>query len=130
MNKKVLIVDDEPDVLFTVCRMLEMNGYSVIKANNGKECIEKLTEHNPDLVLLDIIRERVYREKMVERHVEEALDLSGVQVYGQHPVRPRCRKKVRHQLRGYGHSGLVLSVLSCIAVIGYHRGYPLGGRAF
>jgi len=55
MNKKVLIVDDEPDILFTVGQMLEMKGYSVIKAENGKDCIKKLNECKPDLVVLDIM---------------------------------------------------------------------------
>ena len=55
MTKKVMIVDDEPDIRFTVGRMLEMNGYTVIKAVDGKDCIEKLTEFTPDLVLLDIM---------------------------------------------------------------------------
>ena len=55
MSKKVLIVDDEPDILFTVSSMLEMNGYEVIKASGGKDCIKQLNKHNPDLVLLDIM---------------------------------------------------------------------------
>jgi len=55
MSKKVMIVDDEPDIRFTVGRMLEMNGYTVIKAVDGKDCIKKLSESTPDLVLLDIM---------------------------------------------------------------------------
>ena len=55
MSKKVLIVDDEPDILFTLSRMLEMSGYSVAKAASGKDCIKKLNEFTPDLVLLDIM---------------------------------------------------------------------------
>ena len=57
MSKKIMIVDDEPDILTTVELMLEMNGYDVIKAADGKECIQKLTEStaNPDLIVLDIM---------------------------------------------------------------------------
>jgi len=57
MSKKILIVDDEPDILFTVGQMLEMSGYDVEKAQNGKECIEKLNklEKCPDLIILDIM---------------------------------------------------------------------------
>lgn len=52
-----MIVDDEPDILFTVGQMLEMDGYDVLKAQNGKECIEKLNNCSelPNLVLLDIM---------------------------------------------------------------------------
>jgi len=57
MSKKIMIVDDEPDILFTVSQVLEASGYEVIKANNGNECIELLNQlpDNPDLVLLDIM---------------------------------------------------------------------------
>ena len=57
MSKKIMVVDDEPDILTTVGLMLEMNGYDVIKAADGKECIQKLTEStaNPDLIVLDIM---------------------------------------------------------------------------
>jgi len=55
MTKKIMVVDDEPDILFTVGQMLEMCGYEVIKAGNGEECLSKLGEVIPDLVLLDIM---------------------------------------------------------------------------
>jgi len=55
MTKKVMVVDDEPDILFTVGKMLEMSGYSVIKAVDGKDCLNKMKESTPDLVLLDIM---------------------------------------------------------------------------
>ena len=61
MSKKIMVVDDEPDILYTVAQMLEMNGYEVIKAMNGKECLKKLNELscNPDLILLDIMMPEV-----------------------------------------------------------------------
>jgi len=61
MSKKILVVDDEPDILLTVGQALEMSGYEVIKAKDGKECIEKLSglSNNPDLVLLDIMMPEV-----------------------------------------------------------------------
>jgi len=57
MPKKVMVVDDEPDILFTVGQVLETCGYEVIKAKDGKECIEILNQlgEKPDLVLLDIM---------------------------------------------------------------------------
>ncbi|UCB58730.1 MAG: response regulator [Thermoplasmatales archaeon] len=57
MNKVIMVVDDEPDILLTVGQMLEMSGYQVIKAKDGIECINKLNElvANPDLLLLDIM---------------------------------------------------------------------------
>lgn len=55
MSKKIMIVDDEPDILFTVGQMLEICGYEVVKCCDGKECINKIEENNPDLVLLDLM---------------------------------------------------------------------------
>jgi len=55
MTKKIMVVDDEPDILFTVEEMLKSNGYEVIKAVDGKDCLNKLSEVIPDLVLLDIM---------------------------------------------------------------------------
>ena len=57
MSKKILVVDDEPDILLTVGQALEMSGYEVLKAKDGDECIQKLNECSsiPDLVLLDIM---------------------------------------------------------------------------
>ena len=55
MSKKIMVVDDEPDILFTVGQMLELSGYDVVKAENGKECLQKLNDAKPDLVLLDIM---------------------------------------------------------------------------
>ncbi|MCK4902600.1 MAG: response regulator transcription factor [Thermoplasmatales archaeon] len=57
MNKKIMVVDDEPDILTTVGQMLEMSGYEVIRATDGKECLKLLDESNsnPDLIVLDIM---------------------------------------------------------------------------
>lgn len=61
MRKKILIVDDEPDILFTLTQILEASGYEVITARDGKECIALLSQMQkyPDLVLLDIMMPEV-----------------------------------------------------------------------
>ena len=57
MNKKIMVVDDEPDILSYVVQVLELNGYEVVKAINGKDCLDKLykSSTSPDLILLDIM---------------------------------------------------------------------------
>ncbi|RMG67263.1 MAG: DNA-binding response regulator [Bacteroidetes bacterium] len=52
---KVLIVDDEPDILDLLAYNLEKEGYEVKKAHNGEEALEKAKSQTPDLVLLDIM---------------------------------------------------------------------------
>jgi DNA-binding response OmpR family regulator len=53
--KKIMIVDDEPDVTFLIKEMLGREGFCVVEANSGKEALEKIDEEKPDLVLLDIM---------------------------------------------------------------------------
>ena len=55
MAKKIMVVDDEPDVRATVKTVLEKNGYSIITAVNGDDCLEKLKTEKPDLILMDIM---------------------------------------------------------------------------
>jgi two-component system alkaline phosphatase synthesis response regulator PhoP len=54
MAGKILIVDDENDIRALIRTMLEMEGFSVIDAKSGNECLKKLTP-DIDLILLDII---------------------------------------------------------------------------
>lgn len=54
-DKKILVVDDEPDVLL-LCRVnLEYQGYEIIEAQDGLEALEAASEHVPDLILLDVM---------------------------------------------------------------------------
>jgi DNA-binding response OmpR family regulator len=55
MKKSIMVVDDEPDVRESVKMILEMNGYRVIEAINGDDCLKKVKEEKPDLILLDIM---------------------------------------------------------------------------
>jgi len=59
MEKKyVLIVDDDPDLVETVCMMLEDKGYEVGKAYDGVEGEEAIKERHPDLLVLDVMMPR------------------------------------------------------------------------
>jgi CheY-like chemotaxis protein len=51
----ILVVDDEEDARYLVKQILEDNGYNVIEARNGRECLKKIREKKPDLILLDIM---------------------------------------------------------------------------
>ncbi|MEL7021641.1 MAG: response regulator, partial [Bacteroidota bacterium] len=54
-NYKILIVDDEPDILEILQYNLEREGFKVAVANNGEEGLAIATEFNPDLIILDIM---------------------------------------------------------------------------
>lgn len=55
MANKIMVVDDEPDVVDLVRLVLESDGFEVVTAYSGKECLEKIGRDMPDLVLLDIM---------------------------------------------------------------------------
>ena len=54
-DKKILLVDDEQDILEILSYNLEKEGYKVFTANNGNEGIAKAKEIIPDLILLDVM---------------------------------------------------------------------------
>ncbi|MBC7937736.1 MAG: response regulator transcription factor [Rhizobacter sp.] len=54
-TRKVLIADDEPDILEIIQFNLQQEGYDVVTAKNGDEAIEKAKKTKPDLIILDIM---------------------------------------------------------------------------
>lgn len=55
MANKIMVVDDEPDVVDLVKLVLESDGFDVVMAYSGKEALDKIGQEMPDLVLLDIM---------------------------------------------------------------------------
>jgi two-component system alkaline phosphatase synthesis response regulator PhoP len=52
---KILLVDDEQDILEIISYNLKQEGYQVITATNGREAVEKATKELPDLIILDVM---------------------------------------------------------------------------
>ena len=52
---RILVVDDDLDILRATARVLESEGYQVMTASTGSGCREMVREHRPDLVLLDVV---------------------------------------------------------------------------
>lgn len=57
-KKKILIVDDERDIIIYLTTLLRENGYEVFYADGAEEAMEKILEHKPDLVCLDVMMPR------------------------------------------------------------------------
>lgn len=55
MSQKVLIVDDEPNIVISLEFLLQREGYEVAVAADGEDALVKVKEFQPDLVLLDIM---------------------------------------------------------------------------
>jgi CheY-like chemotaxis protein len=69
MNEKarILVVDDNPDLLFATCRILKNAGYETIEAATGQVGLRLTMEHNPDLVLLDVILPDINGDEVCRR---------------------------------------------------------------
>jgi two-component system alkaline phosphatase synthesis response regulator PhoP len=55
MAKKILIVDDDPDLVEAVTMILESKNYNVAAAYGGVEGLQKAKTENPDLIVLDVM---------------------------------------------------------------------------
>lgn len=64
---KILIVDDEPNIVMSLDYLLRRKNYNVFVARNGSEAISAIEEHKPDLILLDIMMPDVDGYEICER---------------------------------------------------------------
>jgi two-component system alkaline phosphatase synthesis response regulator PhoP len=55
MAKSIVVADDDPDILSIVAMSLETQGYDVYKATNGREAVDLVRDHHPDLIILDMM---------------------------------------------------------------------------
>lgn len=78
MTKTILVVDDEPDVRQSVKMILEVNGYKVITAVDGDDCLNKILNEKPDLVLLDIMMPGTPVDQVVKKIKETKIAFMSV----------------------------------------------------
>jgi DNA-binding response OmpR family regulator len=55
MPKKILVVDDDPDIRDVVTVILESRGYEIVTACDGIECLAALRAEKPDLMVIDLL---------------------------------------------------------------------------
>lgn len=56
---KILVVDDEPDIVRAVVRILSSRGHEMTTARDGQEALERIAQSPPDLVILDLDLPRI-----------------------------------------------------------------------
>ncbi len=76
---RVLVVDDETDIVSTVKYRLEFCEFEVITAANGKEGLEKAANEKPDIILLDISMPVMNGHEMLER-LKNSPDIKDIPV--------------------------------------------------
>ena len=78
MTKKILIVDDEPNIVAALEFLLQRSGYKVLLAQDGEAALKQVEQHQPDLVLLDVMMPlksgyevcQRMRERAASRHIK------------------------------------------------------------
>ncbi len=65
--KKILIVDDDKDIVKILSRLLELKGYVTFSASDGEEAIQKITLETPDLIILDLVLPKLSGEMVCKQ---------------------------------------------------------------
>ena len=79
MKHKILIVDDERDIVVILKLALEKEGYYVIEAYDGLEALEKVAQNKPDIILLDIMMPKMDGHS-VNLKLKENKETAGIPV--------------------------------------------------
>jgi CheY-like chemotaxis protein len=85
-NEKILIIDDDDDLVHTLRLPLEAAGYSVTRAASGAEGLQKVKEVNPDLIILDVMMDSTTEGFHVSLALRSADPDSEYKAYSQIPI--------------------------------------------
>ena len=55
MSQKILVADDEPNIVISLEYLLKREGYTVLVARDGQDALDTITREHPDLVVLDVM---------------------------------------------------------------------------
>ncbi len=100
MDKKILVVDDEPAFVRMVSSYLSHNGYEVLTAGDGQEALRLLFAHKPDLVLLDVMMPKMDGWQTCSR-IREISDVPIVIVTGEQKSESDIVYGLDHGADGY-----------------------------
>lgn len=73
MNKKIMVVDDEPDILTALRLIFENYGYDVTTVETGRECIEEIKRGFEGVVLIDIMMPKMDGWTTIKKIVDKEL---------------------------------------------------------
>ena len=79
MAKKILIADDEPNIVVSLEFLMKQKGYVVKIVNNGEDALKAVGEFGPDLVLLDVMMPRISGYEVCQK-VRENPGWAGIRI--------------------------------------------------
>jgi CheY-like chemotaxis protein len=78
-RKRIVAVDDDEDYIYIIKTVLEREGYEVEGLTCGRECLRRLEESKPDLLILDVIMPDIYGWEVC-RKIKESPSTSSIPV--------------------------------------------------
>lgn len=66
MSQKIMVVDDEPDIRESLRMLLEQTGHEVMVADGAMECLGKIADFMPDLLISDFFMPNISGRQMIE----------------------------------------------------------------
>ena len=79
MNKKILIIEDEPEQIEVLKIRLEANNFEVISALDGEEGLAKANKEKPDLILLDIVMPKINGYEVC-KHIKQNPEMKNIPI--------------------------------------------------
>jgi DNA-binding response OmpR family regulator len=79
-KKTILVVDDEPELVTLIRRILEKNGYRVVCAYDGRQVFDVLKKQKPDLILLDVMMPEMNGLEVLA-HLKRDQETSSIPVF-------------------------------------------------
>ena len=79
--KRILIVDDDRDFVEAIASFLEANGFTVLRAHNGRDGVKLARMERPDLILMDIMMDERTEGFFTIQEMRRQEDLKGVPIF-------------------------------------------------
>jgi DNA-binding response OmpR family regulator len=102
MSKKILIVEDTPDLLQSILEFLIMEGYETIGCLSGKEALEKLSVNKPDLIITDLSMPDMDGFQLIEKIKEiKHLNTIPIAIFSARPAQENQAKAISFGVTKY-----------------------------
>jgi len=93
LSKKILIIEDEQEFFFFYEMMLEDTDYTIIHAHDGKQALEKIKEEKPDLIILDLLLDKMSGDEFLKQLKSESM-YSDIPIVVASSFSPHSYKKI------------------------------------
>lgn len=104
----ILIVDDDPDTLFTLKEIVQKANFRTIIAKNGKECLELIEYENPDIILLDIMMPVMDGFQTIKK-IRKNKKFKSLPIFA---ITAKAMQDDKHTIYKYGFTGLILKPIN------------------